>query len=218
MKGFLYKNRKILVFTSVAMLFLIGIAAIQLVIQRSNTFEDVPVVKVDEKDDKKEDKTEEVVAKNKEVLRKPTKDEVTIVRYFYDPSYDDKKLENAMVYFEGVYRPNLGVDFVKDGNPFDVIASFSGTVTKKTSDPLLGWVVTISNEDGLAITYQSLSEVKVEKDAKVKQGDIIGVSGENVYEADLKNHLHFVVEKDKVAINPEVFFDKPIQDIMSSDT
>lgn len=214
MKDFLFKNRKILVFTSIAMLFVVGVAAIQLMIQQSSSFEDVPVVKVDDNKDKEKDAKEQNKTENKEALIKPVAEDVEIVRYFYDPSYDDAKLENAMVYFEGVYRPNLGVDFSKNGESFEVVAAMSGTVTKKTNDPLLGWVVTISGDNGVTTTYQSLKEVAVDKDAKVKQGDVIGASGENVYESDLKNHIHFVLEKDNIPINPESFFGQEIQKIV----
>lgn len=213
MKDFLFKNKKILVFTSIAMLFLVGIAAIQLIIQQSSSFEDVPVVKVDDNGDKDKDDKEQPSNAVKEVLNKPVADDIEVVRYFYDPSYDDAKLENAMVYFEGVYRPNMGIDFSKNGENFDVVAAMSGTVTKKTNDPLLGWVVTITNDNGITTTYQSLKEVKVDKDAKVKQGDVIGTSGENVYESDLKAHLHFILEKDKTPLNPETYFGQELNNI-----
>ncbi|WRK56012.1 M23 family metallopeptidase [Coprobacillaceae bacterium CR2/5/TPMF4] len=65
----------------------------------------------------------------------------------------------------------------------------------------------------MATTYQSLSEVTVEKDAVIKQGDKIGTSGENVYESELKNHLHFILEKDNQAINPEKYFDQEVSKI-----
>ena len=75
------------------------------------------------------------------------------------------------------------------------MAAISGTVTKKTNDPVLGWVVTITNSDNISTTYESLSKVSVELNQEVKQGDIIGKSGENVYEADLKNHLHLFYKR-----------------------
>ena len=46
----------------------------------------------------------------------------------------------------------------------------------------------------------------LKKDAVIKQGDKIGTSGENVYESELKNHLHFILEKDNQALNPEKVF------------
>lgn len=78
---------------------------------------------------------------------------------------------------------------------------------------MLGWIVTVTNENGFSTTYQSLSEVSVEKDAVIKQGDKIGVSGENVFESELKSHLHFVLEKDNQALNPETYFNQDVTKI-----
>ena len=144
---------------------------------------------------------------------KPVGDDIKIVKKFYDSSLSDEELEKALVYFEGVYRPNLGIDFSKDNKAFEVTAAFSGTVTKKDNDALLGWIVTVTNETGVSATYQSLSEVNVEKDAVIKQGDKIGTSGENVYESELKNHLHFMLEKDNQALNPEKYFNQEVSKI-----
>ena len=74
------------------------------------------------------------------------------------------------------------------------------------------WNVTSVSYTHLA-TYQSLSEVNVEKDAVIKQGDKIGTSGENVYESELKNHLHFILEKDNQALNPEKYFNQEVSKI-----
>lgn len=212
MKLFMKRNRRVFVFSAVVVLFLVGVGVIQLVLNQYQPFKDTPVVKVDDnKDDKKnEDKPTETTT---EKLLKPVSDDVKIVKKFYDASLSDAELEKALVYFEGVYRPNLGIDFSKDGKSFEVKAACSGTVTKKDNDALLGWVVTVTNENGFSTTYQSLSEVSVEKDAVIKQGDKIGVSGENVYESELKHHLHFVLEKDNQAINPESYFDKEVTKI-----
>jgi len=198
------------------MLFLVGIAAVQLIIQQSGTFQDIPVVTVNENEEGniKESEDEETSTEDSEILQKPVADDVEVVRNFYDSSYDDEKLENAVIYFEGVYRPSQGIGYSKNGETFEVVAAMSGTVTKKTNDPLLGWVITITNDNGLSTTYQSLQEVTVEKDAEVKQGDIIGTSGENVYESDLKNHIHFILEKDNTPINPENYFGQELKTIV----
>ena len=211
MKLFMKRNRRVLVFGMVVMLFLIGVGVIQLVLNQYQPFKDTAVVKVE---DNKEDKIkEEKPTVTTEKLFKPVSDDVKIVKKFYDASLSDAELEKALVYFEGVYRPNLGVDFSKDGKAFEVKAACSGTVTKKDNDALLGWVVTITNENGFSTTYQSLNEVSVEKDAVIKQGDKIGISGENVYESELKCHLHFVLEKDNQALNPESYFDQDVTKI-----
>lgn len=212
MKLFVKRNRKILMFSAVVILFLGVIGMVQLVLNQYQPFEDTAVVKVE---DNKEDDTAENKTTTKEIekLLKPVDDDIKIVKKFYDAKLDDKELEKALVYFEGVYRPNLGVDFSKDGKTFEVKAACSGTVTKKENDALLGWVVTVTNENGFSTTYQSLSEVNVEKDAVIKQGDKIGVSGENVFESELKSHLHFILEKDNQALNPETYFNQEITKI-----
>lgn len=212
MKLFVKRNRKILMFSTVVILFLGVIGMVQLVLNQYQPFEDTAVVKVE---DNKEDDTAENKTTTKEIekLLKPVDDDVKIVKKFYDAKLDDKELEKALVYFEGVYRPNLGVDFSKDGKTFEVKAACSGTVTKKENDALLGWVVTVTNENGFSTTYQSLSEVNVEKDAVIKQGDKIGVSGENVFESELKSHLHFILEKDNQALNPETYFNQEVTKI-----
>lgn len=195
------KYRRILALALLLVLFLGGIGIIQNALDQTE-FEDESVVKVEEKTSS-EEKAETV-----EILKSPVDDSIGIVRYFYNKDDDASKQEQSLILFENVYRPNLGVDYANGNKSFDVTASISGTVTKKTNDPVLGWIVTVSNDSGIATTYQSLSEVSVELNATVKQGDKIGVSGENIYESDLKNHLHFILEKDDVVLNPETYIGK----------
>lgn len=213
MKLFMKRNRRVLVFATVVMLFLVGVGVIQLVVNQYRPLKDTAVVKVEDNKDKETNTDKEDPQAPEEKLVKPVADDIKVVKKFYDPSLSDEELEKALVYFEGVYRPNLGVDFSKDDKAFEVTAAFSGTVTKKDNDALLGWIVTVTNETGVSATYQSLSEVNVEKDAVIKQGDKIGTSGENVYESELKNHLHFVLEKDNKALNPEKYFNQEITKI-----
>lgn len=205
------RNRRVFVFMTVVMLFLAGIGMVQLVLKQYQPFEDTAVVKVEDNNEKSTDEKETAQV---EKLLKPVEDDVKLVKKFYDPSMNDKELEKALIYFEGVYRPNLGVDFSKDGKSFEVKAACSGTVTKKDNDAMLGWIVTVTNENGFSTTYQALSEVSVEKDAVIKQGDKIGVSGENVYESELKSHLHFILEKDNQALNPENYFNQEVTKIV----
>ncbi len=194
--------KKILGISLALALFLGGVGIVQkLLDDQTMNFEEETVVKVDEK---KEDKP--VV----ETLKAPVKDGIGIVRYFYNKDDDSKKQEQSLILFEGVYRPNQGIDYANKNEIFDVLASISGTVTKKTNDPVLGWIITITNNDKISTTYQSLSEISVEMNQTVKQGDIIGKSGENIYESDLKNHLHFIVQKEDKLLNPERCIGQPL--------
>ena len=192
MKKRSFKYKKALGITLALALFLGGIGVVQKVLDNhTSDFEDESVVKVEEK----KKTTEETEKKTIENLKSPVKDGIGIVRYYYNKDDDAPKQEQSLILFEGVYRPNQGVDYANKNETFDVLASISGTVTKKTNDPVLGWVVTITNSDKISTTYESLSSVSVEMNKTVKQGDVIGKSGENVYEADLKNHLHFILQK-----------------------
>lgn len=202
MKKRSFHYKKILGISLALALFLGGIGIVQNILdERTQNFEDETVVKVDE-NQTKENKTEE---KKVETLKSPVKDGIGIVRYYYDKDDDATKQEQSLILFEDVYRPNQGIDYANKNEKFDVLAAISGTVTKKTNDPVLGGVITITNSDNISTTYESLSEVSVELNKEVKQGDVIGKSGENVYEADLKNHLHFILQKEDQLYNPEKF-------------
>lgn len=200
MKGFVRRNRKTLIFMASLMLFLVGAGIFQGVIKQ-NDFEDVPVVSVDTKDKEKEEI---------EKLVKPVGDDVKVEKKFYDTDMSDEELEKALVYFEGVYRPNDGIDYTKNGEAFNVYAATSGEVIRKENDSLLGWIISIEHESGMITTYQSIDNIKVEKGDKIKQGDVIATSGNNVYQSGLKNHLHFIVSQDNKTLNPEKYYDKEL--------
>ena len=200
MKGIVRRNKKTFVLMASLMLFFAGAGVFQNVI-RQDDFEDVPVVSV-------ETKTEE--EKTVETIQKPVGDDVVIEKKFYDPDLSDEELEQALVYFEGVYRPNDGIDYTKNGEVFDVLASFSGEVVRKENDSLLGWIVAVENESGMVATYQAIDNIKVEKGDQVVQGDVIASSGNNVYQSALKNHLHFILSKDDETLNPEKYFGKEL--------
>lgn len=200
MKGIVRRNKKTFVLMASLMLFLAGAGVFQSVIQQDD-FEDVPVVSVETKEEEKE---------TVETIQKPVGDDVKIEKKFYDPELSDEELEQALVYFEGVYRPNDGIDYTKNGEVFDVTASFSGEVIRKENDSLLGWIVAIEHESGMVATYQAVDNIKVEKGDQVAQGDIIASSGNNVYQSSLKNHLHFILSNGDETLNPEKYFDKEL--------
>lgn len=200
MKGLIRRNKKTWILMVSLMLFLAGAGIFQNVIQ-DDDFEDVPVVSVETKDEEKE---------TAEVLKKPVDDDVQIEKKFYDTDMSDEELEKALVYFEGVYRPNDGIDYTRNGEVFDVYASTSGEVIRKENDSLLGWILAIKHESGMVTTYQSVDNIKVEKGDQVKQGDVIATSGTNVYQSALKNHLHFILSKDDETLNPEKYFEQEL--------
>ncbi len=206
-----FKYKRVIGIALTVAVFLGGIGIVQNILDKhTNDFEDESVVKVEENKKPADNKQKEETV---ETLKAPVEDGIGIVRYYYNKDDDASKQEQSLILFEDVYRPNQGVDYANKGEKFNVLAAMSGTVTKKTNDPVLGWVVTITNGDKISTTYESLSQVSVEVNQSVKQGDTIGVSGENVYEADLKNHLHFILQKEDQLFNPEKFIGQPLNTI-----
>ena len=58
--------------------------------------------------------------------------------------------------------------------------------------------------------------IKVEKGDQVKQGDVIGKAGNNVYQSTLKKHLHFIVSIDDKTVNPDKYFNQKIEKIKTT--
>ena len=158
MKKRSFKYKKALGITLALAVFLGGIGVVQRILDNhTSDFEDESVVKVEENKDNKDKKEEKTI----ETLKAPVKDGVGIVRYFYNKDDDAAKQEQSLILFEGVYRPNQGIDYSNKNEAFDILAAISGTVTKKTNDPVLGWIVTITNGDKISTTYESLSKASI---------------------------------------------------------
>lgn len=156
------------------------------------------------------------VGKSMENVAMPVVDSenVSVVKKFYETDAAKEEKEATLVTYNNTYSLSKGIDLAeKDGKDFDVSASLSGTVVKAEKDPVLGYVVEVEHADGLSTVYQSLSEVSVEQGDKVKQNQVIGKSGKNLYSEDSGNHVHFEIRKNGVAMNPLNFMDKPVSSI-----
>lgn len=135
--------------------------------------------------------------------------EVSVVKPFYDTKGTTEQHEAALVQHNDTFTPNTGIDLAReDRKPFEVKAAMSGKVTRVDEVPLLGYVVEITHANNLKTVYESLGEVKVKKDAEVKQGDLIGSAGRNELEKDLDNHVHFAVYENDQLVNPETVLPK----------
>lgn len=141
-------------------------------------------------------------------------DAVTVVKKYYDPNASTEEQEAALVFYNNTYRMNKGIDIAReDQKQFDVVASLSGTVTKAEKDPILGHVVEIEHENDVVTVYQSLAEVSVQAGDKVEQNELIGKSGENLYNEEDGNHVHFEVRKAGTAVNPLTYMEKPVTSV-----
>lgn len=156
-----------------------------------------------------------VINNDEKIIRPYTSESVTIYKNFYDKDATEEEQKNSIVYHEGIYMQNSGVDYKSD-EQFDVTSALSGTVTKISDDTLLGKTVEIRNSSEIITLYQSLGEVSVKKGDTVVQGQIIGKSGSCVLNEEVKNGLHFEMYMNGGVINPEKHYDKSVKDIVNN--
>ncbi|MFS0673136.1 M23 family metallopeptidase [Ornithinibacillus sp. 179-J 7C1 HS] len=159
------------------------------------------------------DEDAQPVMENEEVIKLPVADQeqAQIVTKFFDYNASQEDQENALILHNNRYYQSTGVDIVyPDGEAFDVLAALSGSVMEVKEDPLLGNVVVLSHNDGVTTYYASLGEVGVKQGDEVKQGDVIGTAGENIFGQNHGTHVHFEIRKDDQVFNPETFFNQPV--------
>lgn len=148
-----------------------------------------------------------------EVFMLPVLDEneVAVVGTFYDYESSQEDRVNSLVFYNNYYYQNRGIDLAsEEGESFDVTAAMSGTVVRADEDALFGQVVHIEHDEDIVTIYQSLDGVLVEVGQTVKQGDVIGRAGRNLYNSDAGVHVHFEIRKQGVPVNPMEFMDQPM--------
>ena len=154
---------------------------------------------------------EQPVIKESTMMINPYTDTtVSIGKNYYDYKADAETQEKSIVYHDNTYMQNSGTDFVGE-KVFDVVAVLDGSVTDVKEDETLGKVVEIKHENGYISIYQSLSEVSVKKGDMVTQGQVIGKSGTNELDKDMRNHLHFELYVNGTVVNPTLYLNKELQ-------
>lgn len=156
-----------------------------------------------------------VINQEEKIVRPYTDENVSIYKNFYDKDATEEEQQNSIIYHEGIYMQNSGVDY-KSEEQFDVVASVTGTVTNVTEDTLLGKTVEIRNSNEIIIMYQSLGEVLVKKGDNVTQGQVIAKSGTCTLNSEVKQGLHFEMYKNGSVINPEKYYDKTVKDLVNN--
>lgn len=153
-----------------------------------------------------------VVSNETQIIRPYTASDVSIAKNYYDYEAEAKDQENAIIYYENTYMQNSGIDYKSD-NAFDVIAILDGTVISVKDDDILGSVVEIKHTNDIISVYQSLSEVSVKENDTVLAGQKLGKSGESNINKDIGNHLHFELYYKGQIVNPELYYDKNVEDL-----
>lgn len=153
------------------------------------------------------------VVKVEEKVLVPFSVNVSIARYFFDPNDDLETRSQALVSYDNKIIPSMGVDYIYNGEQFEVKASFTGKVIAKNNDNLYGLTVIIEHENGLRAYYCGLTEVEVYQNEIIPQGKKIGKSGESVINAELGNHLHFALQYDSQYLNPLKAYDRQISSV-----
>ena len=156
-----------------------------------------------------------VINTEEKTVKPYNSENVSLYKNFYDKDATVEEQKKSIIYYEGIYMQNSGVDYKSD-ETFDVVASVSGTVTNITEDTLLGKTIEIKNSNEITTMYQSLGEVIVKKGDTVTQGQVIAKSGACVLNSDIKQGLHFEMYKNGTVINPEKSYDKNLKDIINN--
>ena len=99
----------------------------------------------------------------------------------------------------GKRKLHTGVD-LRAATGTKVYAANKGTVTTSGYSSAWGNYIIISHGGGITTLYAHMSKRSVSKDDKVKQGDIIGYSGNTGYST--APHLHFEISKNGATYNP----------------
>ncbi|MCJ8007934.1 peptidoglycan DD-metalloendopeptidase family protein [Lederbergia wuyishanensis] len=134
-------------------------------------------------------------------------DEVRILTGFFDANASKEQQENALIVDGNKYRPSMGLDIASnDGKEFEVVAALSGKVASVRQDALLGNVIEVEHDKGVVTIYQSVKDIKVQAGDQVKQGDLLATSSTSQINMAAKNHVHFEIRKDNVALNPQTYF------------
>jgi len=153
-----------------------------------------------------------VVSESKSIIR-PYKDtDVKVLQNYYDYKGDKETQEKSLIYYENTYMQNSGVDYGRE-QPFDVVSILEGTVIDIIDDDTLGKIVEIQHTNDIIGSYQCLSDVIVEKNDILIQGEKLGTSGTCNIAKSIGNHLHFELTNKGEIVNPESTYDKNINEV-----
>ena len=170
-------------------------------------------VKVEKKLEEKQEVVERVSPVVKEATGKIEKPyinkDVKILKDYYDYETSEEEQENSIMYYESTYMPNYAVLY-GGVESFEVVSILDGTVINIKEDTLLGNIIEIQHDNDLISVYQSVSDITVQANQVVKQGEVIAHSGLSNLNRDLNSHLLFELLYKNQIVNPEEYYGKDI--------
>ena len=153
------------------------------------------------------------VLKEDDIIIKPFQsDNINIYKKFYDKDSSLEEKIKSIIYYKDTYIQNSGIIYSSD-KEFDVVSILDGKVTNIKEDKTLGNVVEITYMNNLIANYSGLKDIKVKEGQNINQNEIIGKSSKINIDQDLNNSLLFEIIKDGKYQNPELFFDKKIDEL-----
>ena len=153
------------------------------------------------------------VLKEDDIIIKPFQsDNINIYKKFYDKDSSLEEKIKSIIYYKDTYIQNSGIIYSSD-KEFDVVSILDGKVTNIKEDKTLGNVVEITYMNNLIANYSGLKDIKVKEGQNINQNEIIGKSSKINIDQDLNNSLLFEIIKDVKYQNPELFFDKKINEL-----
>lgn len=153
-----------------------------------------------------------VVSTSVTIVRPYLDSSVSIGKTFYDYEGTEEDQEKSIIFYEDTYMQNSGVDYTSE-NVFDVVSILDGTVISVEENDILGTTIEVRHSNNLISVYQSLSEVMVEENMQIIQGQIIARSGTSNINKDLGNHLHFELYYNGKIVNPEEYYNRNVNEL-----
>lgn len=117
--------------------------------------------------------------------------------------------EDRLQYNESLKRWEIHLAVDLSSEDATVLSVCDGVVTCVETNSLDGTIVKIEHEDGFVSVYSSLSdELKVKEGDKVTKGQKIGEASSSASnESTSGGHLHFMLLKDGVEVDPNNYLD-----------
>lgn len=153
-----------------------------------------------------------VVSTSVTIARPYVAADVSIGKKFYDYQGEESEQEKSIIYYEDTYMQNSGVDYTSE-EVFDVVSILDGTVISVEENDLLGTTIEVRHSNNLISVYQSLSDVLVEENMVIVQGQILAKSGTSNINKDLGNHLHFELYYNGKIVNPEEYYNRNVDEL-----